>query len=146
MDSKGKYRRYCLVVNMDHPSDADVTMTCQGSMPFIVSTYVKNTEDPKTRKLIRRHVMLGKNVGKTYRYKRGTLSAPQVDADTLGQPKPQFEQLDSLIKILHDSGLRRTVSSLPRGQLADVVGTQILQDIIDCEYTLLLSLYWALIK
>lgn len=130
---------------MDPPSEVQMLMsimTWKGSMPFIVSTCVKNTEDPETRKLIRRHVMLGKNSGKTRRYKRGTSAGSEGDADTLDRPTHQREQLDSLIKIVHGSGLRQTVSCLPRGLLADTVGTQMLQDILDCEYTLLSS--WSL--
>lgn len=117
-------------------------MTCQGSMPFIVSTCVKDTKDPKTRKLIRRHVMLGKNSGKTRRYKPETLPASEGDTNPLGTPS----QLDSLIKNLHDSGLRRTVSCLPQGHFAGIVGTRMLQDIFDCESMPLSSLYLILTR
>ncbi|KAI1080350.1 hypothetical protein F5B20DRAFT_540274 [Whalleya microplaca] len=52
--------RYYLIFG----TEADVDIRLEGVMPFIVSTDAKKT-DPAMRKLIRTHVMIGKNRGRT---------------------------------------------------------------------------------
>lgn len=55
------------------------TIVAMADMPFIVSTGTKKV-DPRTRKLIRSHVMIGKNRGKS-RYRQAEAD-PSTPADT----------------------------------------------------------------
>jgi hypothetical protein len=92
--------------------------------------------DPETRKLIRSHVMLGKNRGKTQHPRRGepTVSGFVGDSNqALNGPQ------GSLIKISHSIIPRKVGSDLSFIQFADTMELSLVADILKCR---LISTIW----
>ncbi|KAJ9614032.1 hypothetical protein H2200_002168 [Cladophialophora chaetospira] len=94
-------------------------------MPFIVSTSEEKPNDPETRKLIRSHVMLGKNRGKTRRYKHEILSTHRSGISI----REKFELLSK--SSCAPNYFDRAASWQSLIPFADSIGSEMLQDIVD---------------
>jgi hypothetical protein len=104
-------------------ADTEVT---KGPLPFIVSTSLHDAQDPERQRFIRRHVMLGKNRGKTRRYKDERVPA----CDRRGEA---FEKREFSAQCPRPLGLERPTSTLSLIQFADAIGVQMLGDVMDCK-------------
>jgi hypothetical protein len=110
---------------MDFRLSSSPNFALQAEMPFILSTGGQKG-DPATRRLIRRHVMLGKNKNKPRPSKRRT---PQY-WDTV----PVWDSSKDL-KAVHDHFSvipRRVGSDWSFTQLADEIEPAALGDILKC--------------
>ena len=99
-------------------------------MPFLVSTGVEKP-DPEARKLIRSHVMLGKNQGKTLRSKR---RQARESAD-ISSPNEEFgDSSGSLIAASESVIFPKIGSDLTTVRFADAVEPYMIDIILQCEW------------
>lgn len=98
-------------------------------MPFVVCTGVEKL-NPEARKLIRSHVMLGRNQGKTLRSKRGQAR----DSADKSSPEEDFGgSSGSLITASQSVILPKIGSDLTTVRFADAVEPYMIEIILQCE-------------
>lgn len=116
-----------------YPSNRAINDSAE--MPFIISDGIGSTEANK-RKLIRRHVMLGKNRGKTRKVKRGDHQPAQGD---LGYNGDDSTGLSINMRYYHIPP--KVGSELSFTQFADSVEPALIKDILKCNRHPVLALH-----
>ena len=99
-------------------------------MPFLISTGVEKP-NPEARKLIRSHVMLGRNQGKTLRFRR---RQARESADKSSPGEEFGESSGSLIAASQSVILPKIGSDLTTVRFADAVEPYMIEIILQCEW------------
>ena len=99
------------------------------AMHFIVSTD-KSKADPKTRKLIRSHVMLGKNQGKPRSAKRRRATSKAIVAEQSAIPRAT---LHPAIETYYSTIPRRVGSDLSFLNAATEIQPAVFENIMQCQ-------------
>ncbi|GFN20940.1 hypothetical protein AtubIFM55763_001053 [Aspergillus tubingensis] len=94
-------------------SPSKQSVVSMADMPFIVSTGTKKV-DPRTRKLIRSHVMIGKNRGKSRYRQAGADPSTPADACTDDTSAPPADAVDLPLLPSTQVSATRAASDLPR--------------------------------
>jgi hypothetical protein len=113
--------------------------------PFIVSTGIEKA-DSETRKLIRSHVMLGKNLGKSRYVKcRKPQNTPKDSGGIVISNEGPGEPSDTLIKTPHTTIPNRVGSDVSFVEFADTIPPSPLADLLKCKLIAIikLSLYYV---